>query len=84
MILIGLSVVVPCYNEEAGLLELRERVSQACRDCVGNDYEVVLVNDGSTDATWCIMSTLSCRDKHVVAVNLSRNHGHPLALTAGL
>jgi dolichol-phosphate mannosyltransferase len=84
MVLIGLSVVVPCYNEEEGLLELHKRVSRACRDCVGNDYEVVLVNDGSTDATWCTMSALSSRDKHVVAVNLSRNHGHQLALTAGL
>ncbi|MDO8370149.1 MAG: glycosyltransferase family 2 protein [Candidatus Nitrotoga sp.] len=79
-----LSVVVPCYNEEDGVLELHRRVSAVCLGCVGVDYELVLVNDGSRDATWKIMRELSEVDKHVVAVNLSRNHGHQLALTAGL
>ena len=80
----GLSIVVPCYNEEDGLLELHRRVSAVCHDCVGDAYELVLVNDGSSDATWKIMRELSETDKHVVAVNLSRNHGHQLALSAGL
>ena len=79
-----LSVVVPCYNEEDGLLELHRRVSAVCHSCVGDAYELVLVNDGSSDATWKIMRELSEVDKHVVAVNLSRNHGHQLALSAGL
>lgn len=79
-----LSVVVPCYNEEDGLLELHCRVSAICQECVGDAYELVLVNDGSSDATWNIMCKLSEVDKHVVAVNLSRNHGHQLALSAGL
>lgn len=79
-----LSVVVPCYNEEDGLLELHRRVSAVCHDCVGDGYELVLVNDGSNDATWKIMRELSNVDKHVVAINLSRNHGHQLALSAGL
>ena len=80
----GLSVVVPCYNEEDGILELHRRVSAVCHGCVGDDYELVLVNDGSSDATWAIMRELSQGDKHVVAVNLSRNHVHQLALSAGL
>lgn len=80
----GLSVVVPCYNEEDGVLELHRRVSAVCHGCVGDAYELVLVNDGSSDATWKIMRELSEVDKHVVAVNLSRNHGHQLALSAGL
>jgi len=79
-----LSVVVPCYNEEEGVAELHRRVSDTCNDCVGEDYELVLVNDGSSDDTWKIMCELSQADKHVVALNLSRNHGHQLALSAGL
>lgn len=78
------SVVVPCYNEEEGIHELHRRVSGVCKACVGESYELVLVNDGSKDATWKIMGEISRTDKHVVAVNLSRNHGHQLALTAGL
>lgn len=80
----GLSVVVPCYNEEEGVRELHRRVTTICHACVGNAYELVLVNDGSSDATWKIMCELSEFDKNVVAVNLSRNHGHQLALSAGL
>ena len=79
-----LSVVVPCYNEEDGLMELHRRVSIVCRDCVGEAYEFVIVNDGSNDATWKIMCELVEIDKHIVAINLSRNYGHQLALSAGL
>jgi glycosyltransferase involved in cell wall biosynthesis len=82
--MLKLSVVVPCYNEEDGVLELHRRVSAVCHDCVGDAYELVLINDGSSDATWKVMRELSEGDKHLVAVNLSRNHGHQLALSAGL
>jgi dolichol-phosphate mannosyltransferase len=51
---------------------------------VGEDYEIVLINDGSRDGSWGIMQQLASGDSHVLAVNLSRNHGHQLALTAGL
>jgi dolichol-phosphate mannosyltransferase len=79
-----LSIVVPCFNEEACLVELQVRLSAAARDVVGEDYELVLVNDGSRDASWPTMQRMAAEDPHVVAVNLSRNHGHQLALTAGL
>jgi dolichol-phosphate mannosyltransferase len=79
-----LSIVVPCFNEEACLSALHERVSSAARNAVGDDYEIVLVNDGSRDGSWPLMRTLAAGDPHLVAVNLSRNHGHQLALTAGL
>jgi dolichol-phosphate mannosyltransferase len=79
-----LSIVVPCFNEEACLVELQVRLSAAARDAVGEDYELVLVNDGSRDASWPMMQRIAAEDPHVVAVNLSRNHGHQLALTAGL
>jgi len=80
----ALSIVVPCFNEEACLPALHERLGAAARKAVGEDYEIVLVNDGSSDSSWPIMRRMAAEDAHVVAVNLSRNHGHQLALTAGL
>src|SRR5689334_726097 len=78
-----LSIVVPCFNEEACLEELHQRLSAAARSA-SDDYEIVLVNDGSRDGSWPMMRAMAERDPHIVAVNLSRNHGHQLALTAGL
>lgn len=80
----ALSIVVPCFNEEACLAELHQRLTAAARSVAQDDYELVLVNDGSRDRTWPMMEQLAATDPHVVAVNLSRNHGHQLALTAGL
>jgi glycosyltransferase involved in cell wall biosynthesis len=80
----ALSIVVPCFNEEACLPALHERLGTAARAAVGEDYEIVLVNDGSRDHSWALMRSMAASDGHVVAVNLSRNHGHQLALTAGL
>lgn len=79
-----LSVVIPCYNEEDGILELHRRVTAVCAEQLKDDYELVLINDGSKDSTWKIMQDLSQIDRRVVAINLSRNHGHQLALSAGL
>jgi len=80
----ALSIVVPCFNEEACLSALHRRLTDAARGAAGEDYEIVLVNDGSRDGSWPIMRRLAADDAHVIAVNLSRNHGHQLALTAGL
>ena len=79
-----LSVVAPCFNEEAGLREFYRRLTGACTSAVKDDYEIVLINDGSIDGTWPIMHDLALHDSKVVAINLSRNYGHQLALTAGL
>ena len=82
--MVALSIVVPCFNEEACLAELHDRLRAAAASAVGDDYEIILVNDGSKDGSWAMMGAMAARDPHVVAVNLSRNHGHQLALTAGL
>ena len=79
-----LSIVAPCFNEEQGLEEFYRRMTAAAQATAGSDYEFVLLNDGSSDRTWAIMADLVRRDPHVVAVNLSRRHGHQLAITAGL
>ena len=84
MIRPALSIVVPCYNEAACLDVLHTRISAAARAVVGDDHEIVLVNDGSRDQSWAVMERLAAADPRLVAINLSRNHGHQLALTAGL
>ena len=80
----AVSVVVPCYNEAGALGELNRRVAKVCRDSVGEDFELVLVDDGSSDGTWGVVASLAVTDSHVVGIRLSRNHGQQLALTAGL
>ncbi|MEJ7777153.1 MAG: glycosyltransferase family 2 protein [Sphingomicrobium sp.] len=80
----ALSIVVPCFNEELCLEALHQRLGAAARLCFGSDYEILLINDGSSDASWPKMQQLAAGDPRLIAVNLSRNHGHQLALTAGL
>jgi polyisoprenyl-phosphate glycosyltransferase len=80
---VSLTVVSPCFNEGSVLRQFHERVSEVCRRIVP-DFEIVLVDDGSSDDTWIVMADLASRDPHMVCVSLSRNHGHQLALTAGL
>jgi polyisoprenyl-phosphate glycosyltransferase len=79
-----LSIVVPCCNEEEGLREFHRQMTAAAHALCGPKFELILVDDGSTDNTWNLINELSAEDRNVVAVRLSRNHGHQLALSAGL
>ncbi len=79
----ALSVVVPCYNEQEVLPEFHRRLA-AVMNTTGLAWEVVYVNDGSRDATLAGMLGLQNTDPHVALVNLSRNFGKEIALTAGL
>ena len=81
---IALSVAVPCNNEEEGIGEPYARVTNVGRDQAGQSYEIVLVNDGSKDATRDQMFRLAQRDRHVVAIDLARSYGHQIALSAAL
>ncbi|MCC7183031.1 MAG: glycosyltransferase family 2 protein [Rhodocyclaceae bacterium] len=78
-----LSVVVPAYNEAEGLPELHRRLS-AVLDGVDLDAEILYVNDGSRDATLAVMEDLRRQDGRVGIVDLSRNFGKEIAMTAGL
>jgi dolichol-phosphate mannosyltransferase len=78
-----ISVVVPIFNEEENILLFHEAVAYALRD-IGEDWEVVYVNDGSRDSSLDILRGLQSADYHVVVVDLSRNWGHMGAISAGL
>lgn len=78
------SIVAPCYNEEAVVEEFCRRALEAGRAVAAGSFEVVLVDDGSRDATWTHIEALSAAHPEVVGVRLMRNHGHELASTAGI
>lgn len=80
----ALSIVVPCYNEEQVLDALHTRAVAAARDAVGEDFELLLVDDGSTDTTRSRIAGLADTCARTRGVFLSRNHGHQKALSAGL
>lgn len=76
-----LSVVAPAYNEEAVLEEFHRRVVEAL---AGVEFELMLVDDGSTDQTPEILDRLEATDPRVRVIALSRNFGHQAALSAGI
>lgn len=78
-----LSVIVPLYNEEPVIRELYERLTSALA-VYRDEYEVILVNDGSRDGTLPLARELCRRDRNVKLISLSRNFGHQIALTAGM
>jgi polyisoprenyl-phosphate glycosyltransferase len=77
------SVVVPAFNEQetVGLFYERTRLTM---DSLGQSWELIFVNDGSTDGTLDALRVLAKKDAHVKYISLSRNFGHQAALTAGL
>lgn len=78
------SIVATLYQSAAYIAEFHQRVSAAARQLVGDDYEIVLVNDGSPDSSLDIAVQLTESDSHVVVVDLSRNFGHHKAMMTGL
>ena len=69
-----LSVVVPLFNEEENVVELHRRLT-AVLGALGGAYEIVLVDDGSRDATPRLIDDLARRDPHLSVVHLSRTPG---------
>jgi len=78
-----LSVVVPVYNESQCLLILQERLGKVL-DELGLDYEVILVDDGSTDVSRKLIAEFARQDARWRGLFLARNFGHQAAITAGL
>ena len=79
-----LSMVVPAHDEEETLEELVRRLTAALDAIPGITWEAILVDDGSKDATYPLMVTLAGRDPRIKIVQLSRNFGHQVALSAGV
>ncbi|MBI1287229.1 MAG: glycosyltransferase [Flavobacteriales bacterium] len=80
----SLSVIIPVFNEEANVLPLYERLKKVCEALSEPSTEFLFVNDGSTDRTLEVVKGLSKTDSTVSYIDLSRNFGHQVAVTAGL
>lgn len=80
---IKVSIVIPAYNEEGNIVELTERILSVITP-IGCDYEVIYINDGSSDNTESVLQMLNHKNANVNYVSFSRNFGHQNALKAGL
>ena len=78
-----LTIVVPVRDEEGVLEELHRRLSAAC-DGVGRRYEIIYVDDGSTDRSLEILQGIAAASPHAVVLQLTRNFGQTAALAAGI
>lgn len=78
-----IQAVVPVMNEETIIPVLAERLAAALRQ-VSDDYGIILVDDGSSDATWAAIQAAAERDSNLTGLRFSRNFGQHVAITAGL
>ena len=77
------SIVAPVYNEAGNLRRFRDEVALAL-DSTGESWELLLVDDGSTDGSKEIMLQLAAADSRLSVIGLARNFGHQIAVTAGV
>ena len=77
------SVVIPIFNEERILPALHERLLAALAS-LDEPFEVILVDDGSVDASFDLMMGIHAKDSRFKVLRLSRNFGHQIAISAGL
>ena len=80
---VDISVLVPILNEEESLRELNERLRNTL-EALGRTYEIIYINDGSTDGTQRMLEEFHSQDKHVKVVEFNRNYGQHMALFAGM
>jgi dolichol-phosphate mannosyltransferase len=83
LLMTQISIVIPLYNESSLVTELINRVKQNV-ELVNLDYEIILIDDGSIDQTWNLISAEAKSNSKVKALRFSRNFGHHYAITAGL
>ena len=77
------SIVVPVYNSEHTLEQLYERLRRVFDEALGEPFELILVDDSSKDASFCVMQRLREGDKRVKIIQLARNFGQPSAVLCG-
>lgn len=78
-----LSIIIPCYNEDSVLVETYQRLVRSLNH-LNFSFEIIFINDGSTDQTPFILDDFANKDERVLVLHFSRNFGHQQALTAGL
>lgn len=78
-----LSIIIPLFNESGNILRLHEDVVRAM-EALGEDFEIILVNDGSTDQSGCMIDELALQDGRVQALHFGRNMGQTSAVMAGI
>ncbi len=78
----SISVVIPLYNEEENVEELHRRLTEVLKE-LQRKYEIIYVDDGSTDGTPQLLETLARDDEHVIVLSLRRNFGQTAAFAAG-
>lgn len=79
----GISIIIPVYNEELSIIPLYEGILKSLIG-IRLEFEIILVDDGSSDETWAKILCLYERDKRIKGLRFSRNFGHQYALFAGL
>jgi glycosyltransferase involved in cell wall biosynthesis len=79
-----ISVIIPCYNEAPVIRETYRRLGETLSGVANAEYELIFIDNGSTDGTREIMAELQAGDARVRALLLSRNFGHQMSVTAGL
>lgn len=77
-------LIVPCYNEQEVIDACHSRIIGAIASLTGYTFEIIYINDGSSDRTLECLEALSAKDPRVTVINLSRNFGKEAAMTAGL
>ena len=77
-----ISIVIPLYNEEESLPELADWIERVCSEH-GYSYEVIMVDDGSTDNSWKTVQELSQQNSAVKGIKFQRNYGKSAALNEG-
>jgi len=80
---VDVSVLVPILNEEESLRELNERLTKTL-GTLGRTYEIIYINDGSTDSTQEILEEFHRKDNHIRVVEFNRNYGQHMALFGGM
>ena len=78
------SLLIPCYNEEASLPILRDALYQVMKDRPAHTYELIFIDDGSRDGTLGFLEAWASQDEHVHYISFSRNFGKESAMYAGL
>ena len=81
---LNLSIIVPCYNEQEVISICYQKITEVLKSISDLTYEIIFVNDGSTDNTLSILKQMQSNDEHIKIINFSRNFGKEAGTTAGL